>query len=190
MRPFAEDIIPKLIDIYNRNPSVETAKLLAIIGVPSKPLAEVLKPVPNPSLKQTDEEKAILKPLIDLLENMEKKYEKFLKQMFVNRFKRVIQDNPELKTFELTPFKVKIKTVAGTIKEVKTHIYESIKILKERVSVAFEIPVDNFKLIYRRFGEMDNERIVSDYNLQEGSTIDLILNAASGVFGKPRIIYL
>ena len=190
MKPFAEDIIPKLKDIYVKNPSLETAKLLAIIGIPSKPFSEILNPPPNSELKQSEEEKAVLAPLITLLNDIETKYEKFLNQMFYNRFVRTVTENPHLKSYEIVEFNVKIKTLVGTEKEIKTNQYEKIENIKNSASWAFEIEPDDFNLVFGRFGVMDNERAVTDYNLQEGSTINLVLKTSSGLIGKPKIIRL
>jgi len=195
IKPFAEKIIPKIKSIYEKNPTVKTAHLLARIGIPSLPYIEILEPPPNPSLVQTDEEKKILEPLETLLNDLELMFDTTMNKFFSDFLITVVNKTPELSNKLIKLFSIKIKysdkiiplPVKNTMSvlELRHIIIDLIKRSFELNNILFTISHDDddISLLTKLSGktvEMDNTRILSDYAMNENSEIIVIPKLKSG----------
>ena len=195
IKPFAEKMIPKIKSIYEKNPTVKTAHLLARIGIPSLPFIEVLEPPPNPSLVQTDEEKKILEPLETLLNDLELMFDTTMNKFFSDFLITVVNKTPELSNKLIKLFSIKIKysdkiiqlPVKNTMSvlELRHIIIDLIKRTFELNNILFNMYLndDDISLLTKLSGktvEMDNTRILSDYAMNENSEIIVIPKLKSG----------
>ncbi len=182
VQKFANKIIPVLKEIYEKNPSLETALLLAQIGIPTLPYKQILDPEPNPELHQTDEEALQLKPLTDLLDGIYKHFSTLETSIFINRLNNNMKKVPELNNSLVKIFKINIISLNGNNLVLDVHSLMSVFELKTRIgyNISNEFYPEKIILIFSKYGEMDNERILGDYNIKEGSTINLVLSVKSG----------
>jgi len=189
IKPFGQIIIPKIKEIYEKNPTVKTALLLAKIGIPSLPFLEILEPPPNVELEQTKEEIDFLEPLEKLLVDINKIYEE-LDKNFISTFLKDRIINSELSNKLIDVFKIKIEygnnnfdlTIKNNmrVKDLRFQINELIskkeKICEKVIFVYLLDPSSTIILmkIDGKYVEADDKNLLSDYDLSEGSNIKIL----------------
>jgi hypothetical protein len=195
IKPFGQIIIPKIKDIYEKNPTVETAFLLSKLGIPNYPFLEVLEPSPNPILKQTTEEIIILEPINTLLNDIDLIF-KNLEEDFFSSFLTDIIKKSELVVKLTIIFNVKIEygdnffdiSIKNNmkVKELRLIINELIskkeKISEKIIFVYILDPSSNIILMKMngKYVEADDKNILSDYDIYEGCTIKILPKLKSG----------
>lgn len=75
-----------------------------------------------------------------------------------------------------TSFQITVKTLSGKSENIEVDSTMTVQKLKERITKVTEIPFDQQRLIFNGKELTDNERTLSDSNIQSGSTIHLILS--------------
>ena len=196
IKPFGQIIIPKIKDIYEKNPTVETAFLLSKLGIPNYPYLEVLEPIPNPNLKQSKEEIEILEPINTLLNDIDIIFENLEKDFF-SSFLTDIVKKTELVNKLINIFNVKIEygdrifdiKIKSTmrVKELRLLINELIsnkEQITEKVVFVYILDPNATVILMKMKGkyvEADDKNILSDYDIYEGSKIKILPKLKSGL---------
>lgn len=202
LEKFAEEMMEKLVNIYNNNPSVDCALILAKLGIPEFPFNKVLDPPPNPKLRMTPEEAEELKPLLGFLLKLEEFYEKDCEDFFIKYFDRIIEKNADLKK-KLVQFKKVNVVLPGNTFQIYVDSTDEIYNVKlmiidhisEHISKIFTkhkqnlirdpLKVEEINLLFKHMGKivvMEDERSINDYNLMgiDEPTITVSVKIKSG----------
>ncbi|KAH7829370.1 putative ubiquitin [Monocercomonoides exilis] len=76
-------------------------------------------------------------------------------------------------------FPLPVKTLTGKVINLMAYKWMKVSELKERIAEKDETPVNLMRLIYNG-KQLSDEYAISDYNIQEGSTISLVLRLRGG----------
>jgi hypothetical protein len=193
---FAEDIIPEIKEMYEKNPSVELALILARLGIPYS-FNKILDPPPNPVAKMTKEEYKKIKPLLDLINQLEYYVKYDSKNLFTKYFENILKRNAAF-TDSLVKFKkVKVKLPTGTnfeveldssllVRDIKLIIIDYINdnILNAYINEKNDLikePVNpstyNFMFnLGSKIVIMEDERSINDYNIMNMTNPEISLN--------------
>jgi AN1-type zinc finger and ubiquitin domain-containing protein 1 len=81
---------------------------------------------------------------------------------------------------------INIETLAGTSFELLVSPYEQIQSIKRKIERREGIPISHQHLIWKS-SELDDESCLSDYNIEAGTTITLVLAMRGGPVNTKRV---
>ena len=70
---------------------------------------------------------------------------------------------------------IEIKEFTGKNFQLEVESSDTVRVLKEKIEIVKEIPVENQRLIFEG-KQLDDGRTLGDYSIQRDSTVHLILN--------------
>jgi hypothetical protein len=180
-------------EVYEHNPSFETAALLARIGIPKYVDLEVLDPAP--STRQTPEDAVKLAPLVQLLDKIDDYVEQFSKTIFLNYFNTLARSDPEIEKLAIRKFQVTVATPSGREFELYVNNLTRGGELRNMIADAIntspgslvqgDVAPNRLAIILNSGGlkQMELDKTLGDYGIKAGSKITVQLIIKSGLRG-------
>ena len=89
-----------------------------------------------------------------------------------NKYKKITRFAPKQDNINM---KLIVKPLVGESITVEVESTDTITNLKNKINETAGIPFDQQRLIFAGKGQMEDERTIGSYNLEEGQTVHLVL---------------